>query len=248
MPTNSAAALGQAAGELFEQSILDILSATVQERGYTVKPDKLRDANDTSYSIDAVIYDDKARPIILIDTKYIRYKKHNRDKASWVCTAHSLLRKHHKTLRKSIVVLSGQWSQPSMKLLDQFDIEVIHVPFDDFVSAFRNFGIEFDWEENDRSTPDNSLSKYNNLTEQDKAKIGDSLTSSVENKLIEAVSPVLESDIDSIPQNISHIEILLKTDQNQLILFEHDSLQEALTGLLALFPPSVDVTQLTSSD
>lgn len=145
MPTNSAAALGQAAGELFEKSVLDILSTTVQERGYTVKSDKLRDAHDTPYSIDAVIYDDKTRPIILIDTKYIRYKKHNRDKASWVCTAHSLLRKHHKTLRKSIVVLGGQWSQP-------------------------------------------------------------------------------------------------------LILFEHDSLQEALTGLLALFPPSVDASQLTSTD
>lgn len=248
MPTNSAAALGQAAGELFEKSVLDILSATVQERGYTVKPEKLRDAHDTLYSIDAVIYDDKARPIILVDTKYIRYKKHNRDKASWVCTAHSLLRKHYKTLRKSIVVLGGQWSQPSLKLLDQFDIEVIQVPFDDFVSAFRKFGIEFDWEENDRTTPDNSLSRYNDLTEQDKARIGNSLTSSVKDKLIEAVSPVLESDIDSIPQNISHIEILLKTDQNQLILFEYDSLQEALTGLLALFPPSVDVAQLTSSD
>ena len=119
---------------------------------------------------------------------------------------------------------------------------------DDFVSAFRKFGIEFDWEENDRATPDNSLTRYNGLTEQDKARIGNSLTSSVKDKLIDAVSPVLESDIDSIPQNISHIEILLKTDQNQLILFEHDSLQEALTGLLALFPPSVDVAQLTSSD
>ena len=248
MPTNSAAALGQAAGELFEKSVLDILSATVQERGYTVKPDKLRDAHDTPYSIDAVIYDDKARPIILVDTKYIRYKKHNRDKASWVCTAHSLLRKHYKTLRKSIVVLGGQWSQPSLKLLDQFDIEVIQVPFDDFVSAFRKFGIEFDWEENDRATPDNSLSRYNALTDKEKESIGELLTSSIKDSLVDSVSPVLESDIDSIPQNISHIEILLKTDQNQLILFEHDSLQEALTGLLALFPPSVDVAQLTSSD
>lgn len=88
MPINSAAALGQAAGELFEKSVLDILSAAVLERGYTAKPEKLRDAHGTPYSIDAVVYDDKARPIILIDTKYIRYKKHNRDKASWVCTAH----------------------------------------------------------------------------------------------------------------------------------------------------------------
>lgn len=167
---------------------------------------------------------------------------------SGVCTAHSLLRKHHKSLRKSIVVLGGQWSQPSMKLLDQFDIEVIHVPFDDFVSAFGNLDIEFDWEENDRKTPDNSLSIYSALSDQDKASIGDSLTSSIKDKLIDSVLPVLESDIDSIPHNISHIEILLKTDQNQLILFEHDSLQEALTGLLALFPPSVDVAQLTSSD
>lgn len=248
MPKNSAAALGQAAGELFEKGILDILSTTVQERGYTVKSDKLRDAHDTAYSIDAVIYDDKARPIMLVDTKYIRYTKHNRDKASWVCTAHSLLRKHYKTLRKSIVVLGGRWSQPSLKLLEQSDIEVIHVPFDDFVSAFGNFDIEFEWGEKDRATPTKSLSEYDKLTDKKKSSISKSLTSPIRNKLIDSVLPVLESDIDSIPQNISHVEILLKTDQNQLILFEHDSLQEALTGLLALFPPSVDVTQLTSSD
>ena len=191
MPTNSAAALGQIAGKLFEKSVLDILSAPVQEKGYTVRPDKLKDAHGTLFGIDAVIYDDKTRPIILIDTKYIRYTKHNRDKVSWVCTAHQRLKEHYRTLRKSIVVLGGRWSEPSLNLFTQSNIEFIRVPFDDFVSAFGHFNIEFDWEEKDRTTPDNSLSKYNALTDQQKASIGDSLTLSIKNELIPSVLSIL---------------------------------------------------------
>ena len=234
MPTNSAAALGQIAGKLFEKSVFDILSLPVQERGYTVNTGKLEDAHGTPYSIDAVIYDDEARPIVLIDTKYIRYKKHNRDKASWACTAHSLLRRNYGTLSKSILVLGGRWSQPSVKLLGQFDIEVIQVTFDSFVSAFGHFDIEFDWEEGNKNIPEKSLLAYNDLTKEQKANICESLTVSVKDELLNLIMPVLKSDTDGIPQNISSIEILLKTDQNQLKLSEHDSLQDAINALTDL--------------
>jgi len=48
----------------------------------------LYDKFGTAYNIDSVITNDSLQPLILIESKYIRYKKHNRDKGSWVCTAH----------------------------------------------------------------------------------------------------------------------------------------------------------------
>ena len=66
------------------------------------------------YQIDAVIYHADDRPIVIIDPKYIRYTKHNRDKGSWLCVAHYNLRKTHHSIRKSLAVLAGRWPEPSI--------------------------------------------------------------------------------------------------------------------------------------
>lgn len=42
----------------------------------------------TPYNIDSVIANELMQPLILFECKYIRYKKHNRDKGSWLCTSH----------------------------------------------------------------------------------------------------------------------------------------------------------------
>ena len=107
MPANPASALGEAAGKLFENAVIATLERVVGAYGYTVQPQRLVNGTGNSYQIDAVISDDEGRPVIIVDPKYIRYTKHNRDKASWLCTAHYNLRKTHPTLRKSIAVLGG---------------------------------------------------------------------------------------------------------------------------------------------
>lgn len=38
----------------------------------------------TEYKIDAVIANHAMQPIILFESKYLRYTKHNRDKGSWI--------------------------------------------------------------------------------------------------------------------------------------------------------------------
>jgi len=62
----------------------------------------LTDQDGNDYEVDAVIVNRRFQPLVLLESKYIRYKKHNRDKASWICTAHTKLRAKFPTIRTSI--------------------------------------------------------------------------------------------------------------------------------------------------
>ena len=93
--SNPASALGEAVGKLFESAVVWALQDEVESRNYTIRPDKLTNGTGNTYQIDAVVYDADENPVIIIDPKYIRYTKHNRDKGSWLCTAHyNILQTH----------------------------------------------------------------------------------------------------------------------------------------------------------
>src|SRR5574341_1015894 len=140
---NPGSALGEAIGSILESEIHHILAPLAEangciyvstgQNGTTDKSKKLilEDDDGNAYNIDAVIINNRFQPLVLIESKYIRYKKHNRDKASWICTAHTKLRQRYITVRKSIAVLMGSWSRPSTRLLQSFEVELFEIPFDD---------------------------------------------------------------------------------------------------------------------
>jgi hypothetical protein len=117
MVSNAASALGEAVGKLIEEAIVEGLREEVQRRNHTIRAAKLTNGSGNTYQIDAVVFDEEDNPVIIIDPKYIRYTKHNRDKGSWLCVAHYNLRKTYPTIRKSIAVLAGRWSAPSKSLI-----------------------------------------------------------------------------------------------------------------------------------
>src|SRR3972149_4519060 len=129
MPTNAAAAFGEEIGKLFEVTILKGLADDVKAKSCTIKPYKLKNGTGNIYQIDAVVFDKDNNPLIIIDPKYIRYTKHNRDKGSWLCVAHYNLRKTYPSIRKSISILAGRWSKPSIELIKSFGVEIIELPF-----------------------------------------------------------------------------------------------------------------------
>jgi hypothetical protein len=139
-------------GKLFEMAIIEGLREEVEARNHTIRPAKLTNGSGNSYQIDAVVFDDSGNPIIIIDPKYIRYTKHNRDKGSWLCVAHYNLRKTYPSIRKSIAVLGGRWSAPSKGLIRSFGVEILEVPFDKIAGVLAGRGIDFDWQESDRAT------------------------------------------------------------------------------------------------
>lgn len=170
---NPGSALGEAIGALLEQELHRILRPLAEERGYiyiTAGPASARtgkgtkliltDSDGNAYNVDAVITNNRLQPLILIESKYIRYKKHNRDKASWICTAHTKLRQRYGTVRKSVAVLMGSWSRPSKRLLRSFEVELFEVSFDDICNVLAQYGIEYRWAEKDRAQAAESWRKF----------------------------------------------------------------------------------------
>lgn len=245
MPANPASALGEAAGKLFENAVIGVLERVIGAYGYTVQPQRLVNGTGNTYQIDAVISDSEGRPVIIVDPKYIRYTKHNRDKASWLCTAHYNLRKSHPTLRKSIAVLGGRWSAPSIALMQSFGVETISVTFEHFCEVFDKASIQFDWHESDREVPAESLKAFLDLSTQQQSEIAQSLIRPVEEQLSESVESVLRLDATVAPHLVSGVEILIKTELNEMVMFQEQSISAAIARLLRLMPDDVDVASLT---
>ena len=242
MPSNPASALGEAAGKLFEDGVVRRLTSTVSQFQHTVSPSRLRNGSENVYQIDAVVFDAEDRPIIIVDPKYIRYTKHNRDKASWLCTAHYNLRKSHPTLRKSIAVLGGRWSRPSRSLLDSFGVEILKVSFDHFCEVFNQYGVDFDWAERDRATPAASLSSFQGLQQWQLEEISEKLVGPIASRLADSVAQVLGTSLADVPHHVDSVEVLVKTDQNEMLLRQHNNIRDAISDLSSMLPTQTDIS------
>lgn len=232
--SNPASALGEAVGKLIENSLIEVVKQEVLARNFGIDSARLKNGSENTYQIDAVIFDRNGDPVILIESKYIRYKKHNRDKASWLCVAHHNLRKTFPTIRKSIAVLAGNWSTPSKALLDSFGVEVIELPFEEIVKTLACYDICFEWEEKDRETPRESWEKYCKLDPQDLPQIANLLTEPVHNHIVSSVAETLDTDLSDIRQHVSEVEVLLKTNRGEMVLRSYESVAASLQDLMSL--------------
>lgn len=249
MVARATSALGQEVGKLFESATLEAARDVVEERGCSIRPDRLRNGTGNSYQIDAVVFDPEGRPVITIDPKYIRYTKHNRDKGSWLCTAHYNLRKTHRAIRKSIAVLGGRWSNPSKALIQSFGIEILEAPFDHIADVLREHGVEFDWPEREgESVARRSLAVFSNLDQDAKTRIGAEMVAGVSERLRREVAQVLDTDVSSIATRVSEIEILLKTSQNEMALSTFPSVTDAMRALTDLVSDSPDIRAFIQSE
>lgn len=242
--SNAASALGEAVGKMFEGAVLESLKKEVIAYNCTVQPDRLKNGTDNVYQIDAVIYDGDKRPIVIIDPKYIRYKKHNRDKASWLCVAHYNLRKTYPSIRKSIAVLAGSWSQPSKALIRSFGVEIFEVPFDKMVAILGQYGIDFDWGEKDRETPKKSWSAFCALDEEARTCMANTLVQDIADDLRNAVNQVLGADMNTLPARISGVEVLVKTDRDEMILLTFDTVADSIGTLSKLVSDRTNIADV----
>ncbi|MBI4727663.1 hypothetical protein HY768_10685 [candidate division TA06 bacterium] len=196
--TNTASALGEAIGIIIENEIENILKPICNDGGYNydhggerpgIKGVKLSMVNKSGnrYQLDGVIKNAKGEPIVLLESKYLRYTKHNRDKGSWTCAAHYSLRKSHTTIRKSIAVLSGNWSLPSKKFIESFGVELHVITFEHMCTVLNQYGIKFDWQEKDRRTPNKSFKAFQKLTQKQKNEIGQKLLAPIKKQIEDSI-------------------------------------------------------------
>jgi len=238
---NPGSALGEAVGALLEEEIHRILKPLVEEANClyiatgthdatTNRPAKLilEDADGNQYNIDSVIIDNRFRPLVLIESKYIRYKKHNRDKASWICTAHAKLRQRYSTVRKSMAVLMGSWSAPSKRLLQSFEVELFEIPFDTICDVLDEFGVAYRWAEKDRAQAEQSWNRFVELSAADRRRIGQKLIAAIRDDLRVSLREALD---DSIPRTIKSATVIVRSNRGETYLFRFDDLKAAIKFL-----------------
>lgn len=246
--SNPGSALGEAVGKLFEHAVIECLRTEVETRGHSIYPSRLTNGTGNRYQIDAVVFDQDEKPIVIIEPKYIRYTKHNRDKASWLCTAHYNLRKTHPTIRKSIAILGGNWSNPSKALMSSFGVQLFEVPFGKIVAILANHGVEFDWpEKGGREQARQAWLTFFALDETTKMQISRELVVDIQNELNGAVTYVLDTDIATLPRRISSVEVLMKTEQDEIVLKTFGTVADALTDLTKYITDRSDIGELPRS-
>lgn len=238
---NPGSALGEAIGAQMEKALNTYLFGIVskyachlvskgQVNPKTGKETKLLlyDNFGTAYNIDAVVANESMQPLILIEYKYIRYKKHNRDKGSWLCTAHNAICRRYNSVRSSIAILAGSWSRSSVAMMKSHDINIFIIPFDKITALLKKHNIKFDWGEKDRDIANDAWAKYAELTNKQKQKIAEGMIAEIKPDL----EAMLEKTLDnSTTRKVENVTIEIHTNIGEVKRFEFPDIQAALDFL-----------------
>ena len=241
---NPGSALGEAIGAAMENSLRKTLAEIADSRGCHYLTSGVRktksgskakklllfDIYGTEYDLDGVIANEAMQPLILIESKYIRYKKHNRDKGSWVCHAHAAVRRRYQSVRSCIAILAGSWSKTSVAMMRSHDINIFLIPFDYICQLLADFGVDFNWGEKEREKAYAAWEKYNQIKEEHRAYIGDKMAGLIRKDLV----AIIESTLDESTAReieVGKVIVELRSNLGEIKVLEFDSLEEAATFL-----------------
>ena len=238
---NPGSALGEAIGGQLEIALNSYLAEIVskyschliskgRKNSKTGKATKLLlyDNYGTAYNIDSIVANEAMQPIIIVEYKYIRYKKHNRDKGSWLCTAHNAIRRRYNSVRSSIAILAGSWSGSSVAMMKSQDINLFIIPFDKITALLKKHKIKFDWGEKDRHIASESWIKYCALTKRQKLKIAEEMIAVIKPDLEAAIEKTLDN---SAKREVEKVTIEIHTNIGEVKRFEFKDTQSALDFL-----------------
>ncbi len=238
---NPGSTLGEAIGALIEREVNRILRPIAEDNGCVFvsagrinpksgRPTKLllKDTAGNEYNIDSVIANHRMQPIALIESKYIRYTKHNRDKGSWICTAHYSLRRTFPSVRKSIAILAGSWSGSSKAMMKSFDVSLFEVGFQTIVDTLARYGVDFAWQEKERDKAMAAWRRWQRLSEEDYNEISHALLSGIEPELREALAVTLDT---AAPREIQQIEVTIETNLGESRRYVFEAIVEAIEFL-----------------
>ena len=217
---NHASALGEAIGDSMEKALENLLTDIADKYGYYYltsgvrktrsgkNPKKLlmSDNFGNEYNIDGVLANQSMQPLIIFESKYIRYKKHNRDKGSWICNAHSAIRRRYHSIRGSIAILAGSWSGSSLAMMRSNDINLFLIHFDHICDILNEFDIDFNWEEADDEKDTRAWERFNELNSQQKQSIGIKMVDSIKDNLEILIENILD---DSKEREINKVLVEL---------------------------------------
>ncbi|MBI4285211.1 MAG: hypothetical protein HY670_04825 [Chloroflexi bacterium] len=111
-----------------------------------------------------------------------------------------------------------------------------------FVTALGKWGIDYAWAENDRQASVRAWESFCGLTDVQKQQVAADITSGLMPQLRNEVIQVLETDVSTIPQRVTQVEILLKTDRNEMLLSTFKSVPQAIGHLAGLVADKPDIS------
>jgi len=238
---NPGSALGEAIGAQLEIALNNYLAEIVsqyschliskgKQNQKTGKATKLLlyDNFGTAYNIDSVVTNEEMQPLILIEYKYIRYKKHNRDKGSWLCTAHNAVRRRYNSVRSSIAILAGSWSGSSVAMMKSYDINLFIIPFEKITQLLKEYNIKFDWGEKDRHIAIESWEKYSKLSAKQKLKIAEEMIFEIKPDLEDIIEKTLDNNII---REVEKVTLEIHTNIGEVKRFDFHSIEDALNFL-----------------
>ena len=268
MVANPGSAIGEAIGASMEKALKQLLNTVADELGHHYLTSGVRktkngqkakkllmsDNYGNEYDIDGVFANEAMQPVIIFESKYIRYKKHNRDKGSWICTAHSAVRRRYHSIRSSIAVLAGSWSGSSQAMMRSNDINLFLVPFDYICDILSEYEIEFNWGEKDKHIAEQAWYRFNELTETQKLSIGKRMVERVKENLIPLIEKILD---DTTDREIEKVIVELVSNLGEVKIYEFINIDEALeflqqdelkelfltTDSLSLFDPPPEIKE-----
>lgn len=239
--TNGGSAIGEAIGDLLEEQV-HIIFRDIEAKnhvyfltrygktksGKECKKLLLPDELGNEYNMDGVVISEEGFPLILLESKYIRYKKHNRDKASWICNAHTAVRKRFPSIRSSVAVLAGSWSSTSLAMLASYGVTYFIIPFNSICDILSKYNVDFEWEENDYDKALKAWNDFSQLTDKEKKEIGQAMIDIVKEDLIEYVERVLD---DTVIREVRGIVIEIHSNKGEIFTYKFQKINEAVEFL-----------------
>ena len=88
-------------------------------------------------------------PIAFIELAWRRYSKHSKNKAQEISGAIIPIAEKYKEYNPfKGVILSGVFTEPSLKQLESQGFNVLYIPFEKIVNAFQKYGVDIYFDEN----------------------------------------------------------------------------------------------------
>ena len=239
---NPGSALGEAIGSSMEDALKELLNEIADKYGCHYLTSGIRktkggkkqkkllmsDKSGNEYDIDGVLANQSMKPLIIFESKYIRYKKHNRDKGSWICHAHSAIRRRYHSIRSSIAILAGNWSGPSQAMMRSNNINLFLIPFDYICEILSELDIDFDWEEKDRDKAIRAWENFNKLNNEQKKSIGVKMIDSIKGNLVILIESILD---DTVEREVDKVLVELISNLGEVKVYEFESISDALDFL-----------------
>lgn len=196
--SNYASSLGQKIGRTLENAVFRYLEPHINAASYSIRSESIENGDSVSYDIDLVVRNTDGDIISIMETKFIRYKKHNRDKGSWIANTHSTLRQHYPTIIGCYAFLGGNWSRPSLEMMNKKQVRTILIPFDHIADVYETHGVNIRWGEKEDDLKMVAYNAENRLTNAQRSDIGDEIRAHIQTEL----DGVLDSIIPDRPREL----------------------------------------------